>query len=110
MEWRHLRAENGVLLTHLLGKGYLLNGSRLDVPFFILCLFCTDSSDQGTDTDPCRTQVVDLIDLQAGVDLVTSIQDLINLIGGNGIKSASEGIQLDQIQILSCFLQNFAAE
>ena len=39
--------------------------------FFILCLFsCTDGSDQGTDTDPCRTQVVDLIDFQAGVDLV----------------------------------------
>lgn len=36
VEWRHLRAENGVLLTHLLGKGYLLNGSRIDVPF----LFC----------------------------------------------------------------------
>ena len=39
VEWRHLRAENGVLLTHLLGKGYLLDGSRLDVPFlFCACL------------------------------------------------------------------------
>ena len=103
MERRHLRAEDGVFLTHLLGKGYFLDGSRLDGSLFILGLFCTDGSDQGTDTDPCRTQVVDLIDFQAGVDLVTSIQDLINLIGGNGIKSASEGIQLDQIQILSCF-------
>ena len=101
VEWRHLRAENGVLLTHLLGKGYLLNGSRLDVPFFILCLFCTDSSDQGTDTDPCRTQVVDLIDLQAGINLAASGQNLINLIGGNGVETAAERVQLDQIQILS---------
>ena len=70
---------------------------------------CTDSSDQGTDTDPCRTQVVDLIDLQAGVDLVTSIQDLINLIGGNGIKSASEGISWIRSRSSLVFTK-FAAE
>ena len=44
-----------------------------------------------------------LINLETGINLSAAIQDLINLIGGNGIKSASEGIQLDQIQILSCF-------
>ena len=102
VERRHLRAENSVFLAHLFGKGYLLDGSRPDGSLFILSLFCTDGSDQRTDTDPCGTQVVDLIDLQAGVDLVTSVQDLINFIGGNRVKSAAKRVQLDQIQVFSC--------
>ena len=67
---------------------------------------CTEGSEQRADTDSGSAEVVDLINLQAGINLAASGQNLINLIGGNGIKSASEGIQLDQIQILSWFLQN----
>ena len=69
MDRRHLRAEDGVVLPHFLCKGYLLNGRRHNSPLQILLLLYTDGSDQRTDTDTGRTQVIDFIDLQTGIDL-----------------------------------------
>ena len=100
MDRGHLRTDDGVVLTHLFGKRYLLNSGRTDVAVFAHLLTDTDRRQQGTDTDTCRTQVVDLIDLQTGVDLIGTGEDIVHLIGGNGIQTAAEGIQLDQIQIL----------
>ena len=46
---------------------------------------CTEGSEQRADTDSGSAEVVDLIDLQAGINLAASGQNLINLIGGNGV-------------------------
>lgn len=96
----HLRTDDGIVLTHLFGKRYLLDSGRTDVAVLAHLFTDTDCRQQGTDTDTGRTQVVDFIDLQAGVDLVGAGEDIVHLIGGNGIQTAAEGIQLDQIQIL----------
>ena len=69
----------------------------------MLCIFCTECCQQGTYTDPCRSKVIHLIDLQAGIDLAAAIEDLINLICCNRIQTTSKGIELDQIQIILFF-------
>ena len=53
---------------------------------------CTEGSEQRADTDSGSAEVVDLINLQAGINLAASGQNLINLIGGNGVETAAEGI------------------
>ena len=59
----HLRTDDGVILAHLFGKRYLLNSGRTDGAVLAQFLTDTDRGQQGTDTDTCRTQVVDFIDL-----------------------------------------------
>ena len=49
-----------------------------------------------------QREVVDLINLQAGINLAASSQNLINLIGGNGVETAAERVQLNQVKIVAC--------
>ena len=63
---------------------------------------CTEGSEQRADTDSGSAEVVDLIDLQAGINLAASGQNLINLIGGNGVETAAERVQLNQVKIVAC--------
>ena len=37
-----------------------------------------------------------------GINLAGTGQDIMYLVGGNGIQAAAEGVQLDQIQIVRC--------
>ena len=63
---------------------------------------CTEGSEQRADTDSGSAEVVDLINLQAGINLAASGQNLINLIGGNGVETAAERVQLNQVKIVAC--------
>ena len=75
---------------------------------FSFCLLPdADGGQQGTDTDTGSTQVVDLVDLQAGVDLAGVGQNIVYLVGGNGIQTAAEGVQLDEIQIVPWSLHSW---
>ncbi len=51
-----------------------------------------DRGEQGTDADACGSEVVDFVDLQAGIDLAGAGQNLTDLIRGHGIQTAAEGI------------------
>ena len=103
MDRGHLRAEDCVLLLlHLLGVGDLLLLRGADDALCFLFVADADRGDEGADTDSRRTQAVDLIDLQAGVDLVGTLEDLVHLIGGDGVHTAAEGVELDQLQVISC--------
>ena len=62
MDRRHLRTEDGVVLAHLLREDDAVVIRRNDGAPRLLLLTDTDRRDQGTDTDACRTEVVDLID------------------------------------------------
>ena len=59
-----------------------------------------DGGQQGTDPDPGSAQVVDFVNLQAGINLAGTGQNITDLVRGDGIQPASEGIQLYQVQIL----------
>ena len=97
-----MRAKNGVILAHFFCKYYLFNRRRLNLAGLFLRILCTKCCQERADTDPCCSQVIDLINLQTGVDLVTLIKNLIYFICGNCIQPAPKGIQLDQIQVISC--------
>ena len=85
------------------GKRNLLDRRWFNGALLFLSILCTKGCKKGSDTDPCGTKVVYLINLQAGVNLAAAIQNFINLIGGDRIKSAAKGVQLDQIQIITGF-------
>ena len=89
-------------LAHLFGERHFLYGRRTDGP---LCLFLFSHADGGekrTHADPGSSQVIHLIDLQCGVDLVGIRQDLRHLVSCHGIQTAAKGVELDQIQVLCC--------
>ena len=102
MDRRHLRAEDGVILSHLLREDHAFQSRGTDLPFFLLLFLLPDGGEKGAYADPCRAQVIDLVDLQTGIDLVGAGEDIVHLIGGHGVQAAAEGIELDQVQIVSC--------
>ena len=97
---RHLRTEDRIVLPHLFGKGYFINSGGVDLTLLMLLFPDTDRRDQGTDTDPCCSQVINFIDLQTGIDLAGTGKNIIYLICGNSIQSTAKGVKLDQIQIV----------
>ena len=93
MNRRHLRRENRVI-THLLREQNLFESAGADPArtsfAFGFLLAHADRGQKRPHTDPGSTQIVDLIDLQTGVDLVRTGQNIGNFIGRNGIETASE--------------------
>ena len=88
----HLRADDGVVFPHFFGEQHTLIGTASDGPLFALLLPYLDGGEERTHTDSGSPQIVDLIDLQTGVDLVGAGQNIVHLVGGNGIQSAAEGV------------------
>ena len=99
----HLRTKNRIVFTHLWCENSLFNAGWYDPAFFVLLFLRPDRCNQGTDADTGGSQVVDFINLQTGIDLAGSRQDIIYLICSNGIQTTSERIQLDQIQKIYSF-------
>ena len=63
MDRGHLRAEQRVVLLHVLREHHAVVSAGHDRSRVAAFLADTEGGDQGTDTDPCRAEVVDLIDL-----------------------------------------------
>ncbi len=101
MVGRHLRAENRVLLLlHLFGVGHLLDGRGANCSLLVLALSDADGRNEGADTDSRRTEVVDLIDLEACINLVGSGENIVHLIRRDSVHAAAEGVELDHVQIV----------
>ena len=60
-----------------------------------------EGSQKRTDANARGAQVGHLIDLEHRVDLAGTLEDLLNLIGGNGVKAATEAVQLNQVKVVS---------
>ena len=58
----------------------------------MLLFLDAEGSNQGADTDTGSTQVVYLINFQAGVDLAAASQNFIYLVSGHGIQAAAKGV------------------
>ena len=50
----------------------------------------------------CGAEVVDLVDLEQRINFARAGQNIIDLISSNCIQTASEGVELDQIQVWLC--------
>ena len=69
MNRRHLRTEDSIIFTHFFGKYRAFKIRRLYLAFFWMLFPYADRSQQGADTDSGRTQIVDLVDFQTGINL-----------------------------------------
>ena len=101
MDRRHLRGEDRVGLPHFLGKDLLLDGRGADRPLLRMLLPDPDRCDEGAHADAGGAQIIDLVDLQTGIDLSAAGEDLLHLVGGHRVEAAAEGVELDEIQILA---------
>ena len=72
----------------------------MDAPGLLFLFADPNGGDEGTDPDPGGAQIAYFIDLQTGIDLAGTAQNLIHLVGSNRVQSAAEGVKLDQIQII----------
>ena len=63
MDRGHLRAEQRVVFLHVLREHHTVVGAGHDGSRVAALLADAESGDQRTDTDPCGSEVVDLIDL-----------------------------------------------
>ena len=96
----HLRSQNRIaLIVHLLGKLAALIAIGLGL--FPLCLLHVHRGNQAPDADPSRPQIADLVDFQDCIEFSGLLQQFADLIRGHRIQSASEGIELHHLQILS---------
>ena len=57
--------------------------------------------EQAAHADAGGAEVRDLVDLQDGVDLARRLEDLLHLVGGQGIQAAAEAVQLDEVEVLA---------
>ena len=69
MNRAHLRAEDRVGLAHLFCEDNRIDRGRVQLPHLRVGGADTDRGDQGTHADAGGSQIVDFIDLQAGIDL-----------------------------------------
>ena len=66
-----------------------------------LGLLVLERRHERADADARGTQVGYLVDLEHGVDLAAGLQDLLHLVGSQGIETAAEGVELDQVQVVA---------
>ena len=102
MDRRHLRAEDCVVFLHFLREINTAVCAGNDRFMVVAHLAHTDCGDQGAHTDTCGAEVVDLVDLEQRINFARAGQNIIDLISSNCIQTASEGVELDQIQVWLC--------
>ena len=104
MDRRHLRTKDGIFLClHLFSKESSLIICRPDITYVIFFITDSDSSDEGSYSDTCGTEVIDLIYLKHCIDLIRSCQNVFDLVNSHSIQSASKGIELYKVNVFSVF-------
>jgi len=69
MNRRHLRAEDGVVLLHVLRKRDAVVGAGNHLPLIVLLIAYAQGGNERADTDSGGPQVVDFVDLEHCIDL-----------------------------------------
>ena len=99
---QHLRRENGIVLVpHLLRIFGTVICGWLRLCLDILLTAHPHSRYQAANTDTNRTEIVHLVDLQNRIELIASFKYFVHLIGSHRIQSATEGIELYQLHIVT---------
>ena len=66
-----------------------------------LGLLVLERRHERADADARGAQVGHLVDLEHAVDLAAGFQDLLHLVGGQGVQAAAEGVELNQVQVVA---------
>ena len=80
------------MLPHFLSKYNLFNRRGLYFSWLFLLFLYTNGSQERTDTYSGCSQVVYLVNFQAGVDLATVGEDFVYLVCGYCIQTAAKGV------------------
>ena len=96
-----LGRSTGLEILHELVGGQIAHraapfGGRL-LGFLVLLFF--EGGEQAAHADAGRTQVRYLVDLQHRVDLARGFQDLLHLVGREGVEAAAEAVELDEVEV-----------
>jgi len=65
----------------------------------LLLLLVAQGGEQAAHADAGGAEVGDLVDLEDGVDLPRRLEDLLHLIGGEGVEAAAEAVELDKVEV-----------
>ena len=68
---------------------------------FKFCSLLFQGSHERTDADTRRAKIGDLVNLEHGINLAGSFQNLLDLVGGQCVKTATEGEELDEVEIVA---------
>ena len=68
---------------------------------FKFCSLLFQGSHERTDADTRRAKIGDLINLEHSVNLTGSFQNLLDLVGGQCVKTATKGEELDEVKIVA---------
>ena len=102
MDGTHLGGEDGVvLLLHLLGVVDALERLYVRGRMDPALAPHGDGGEQRADADAHRAEVVDLVNLEAGVELAALLQKLADLVGRDGVKAAAERVELNELKIVA---------
>ena len=66
-----------------------------------LGLLVLERGHERANTDTRGAQVGHLVDLEHGVDFAAGFQNLLHLVGGQGVQAAAEGVELNQVQVVA---------
>ena len=96
----HLRRDDRIaLVAHFLGKFGAAVGGHSGGAVVFRAIAHFHSRDKASDSDADGAEVVDLIDLEESIELACPGEDLGHLIGGDGIKAATEGGELNKLKV-----------
>ena len=87
------RHRRGIALLVGLARGRCLSQA--------LSLLVLKRSHERADADARGTQVGHLVNLEHGIDLAAGFQNLLHLVGGQGVQAAAEGVELNQVQVVA---------
>ena len=82
-QFRAVRSVPGPGLVDCRGEGCALGDRRVE----------------GAQADLRGTQVGDLVDLEDGVHVAAALEDLLDLVGGDRVDAAAEGVELDHLEV-----------
>ena len=84
---------------HALGRDLAdLAGSALALQLLALLL---EGGHEGANANAGGAEVAHLVDLEHGVDFAGGLQDLLHLVGGQGIKTTTKREELDEVQVIA---------
>ena len=97
----HLWCKNGVApAPHPIGEFCPVIGHLLRMRDDVFFLPHVHGGQQAADPDPRRAKVVDLVDLQDGVQLPAVFKNLADLVCGDGVQPTAKRVELNQFKIL----------
>ena len=95
------REQRPLLVAHFFCEGRAVISRALRVRVDALLTSDPHGGEQAADADTHRAEVVDLVDLENGVELVAALENFGDLVGGHRVKAAAERVELNELETVA---------